>query len=99
MESRTKRAVQSLEVLPGGRHQKPLGKKPAQPVKLERCPEYRNPWALIEQGIAAMVRASQSEDPGVAMQAGEWLAEYAEKLRAGPRQVKEEIAGGRSAWD
>jgi len=39
------------------------GNKPARPVRLLRCPEYRDPRAaLVEHGIAAMMRISQCDD-------------------------------------
>ena len=46
------------------------------PVRLQRCPEYRDPWALLEHGIAAIVRLSQCDDPAIAMEAEQWLVEY-----------------------
>ena len=64
------------------------GNKPARPVRLLRCPEYRDPRALMEHGIAALVRVSQSDDLAVALKAGQWLVEYGEKLM----KAKEEAA-------
>lgn len=66
--------------------------KLAHPVKLRRCPEYDDPGALIEHGVAAMVRVTQGSDPQLALKASQWLVEYAESLRNGKRQAKEEAA-------
>ena len=66
------------------------GNKPARPVRLLRCPEYRDPQALMEQGIAAIVRISQCADPAIALKASQLLVEYAEGLIKGKRQAKEE---------
>jgi hypothetical protein len=68
------------------------GNKPARPVRLLRCREYRNSQALMEQGIAAMVRVSQCDDPALAQKAGQWLVEYGERLLNGKRPAKEETA-------
>jgi hypothetical protein len=68
---------------------------------LRRCPEYNNPRALLEHGIAGMVRLSRCGDPAVALKAGQWLAEYAESLMKGKRQAKEEVASsqdGSGQW-
>ena len=64
------------------------GNKPAHPVRLQRCPEYGDAQALLEHGIAAMVRVSQSDDLAQALKAGRWLVEYGERLM----KAKEETA-------
>ena len=79
------------------------GNKPARPVRLLRCREYRDPQALMEHGIAAMVRVSQCEDPALALKAGQWLVEYGERLLNGRRPAKKETAStdspnGSSPW-
>jgi len=66
------------------------GNKPARPVRLLRCPEYRDPRALVEHGIAAMMRISQCDDRAIALKASQWLIEYGEGLIKGKRQPKEE---------
>jgi hypothetical protein len=63
-------------------------------VRLYRCREYRDPWALLEHGIAAMVRLSRCDDPAIALKAGRWLVEYAESLMNGKPKAKEETASG-----
>ena len=68
------------------------GNKPAHPVRLLRCPGYRDPQALMEHGIAAIVRVGRSDDLAVALKASQWLVEYAESLLNGERQAKEETA-------
>jgi hypothetical protein len=65
-------------------------------VRLDRCPEYRDPRALLEIGIAGIVRVSQCGDPVVAKKAAQWLAEYAERLLNSERQGKAEEASGDS---
>jgi len=61
------------------------GNQPAECVKLNRCPGYDDPRALLEHGIAMIVRISQSDDLRVALQASVWLIRYAEALlRAQP---------------
>jgi hypothetical protein len=50
---------------------------------LQRCPFYRDPRALVEHGIAAIVRMSQCEDLALALKAGQWLMEYGERLMNG----------------
>ena len=40
-------------------------------MRLQRCREYRDAGALIELGIAEMVRLSQCGDPAVAMKASQ----------------------------
>jgi hypothetical protein len=79
------------------------GNKPENPIVLLRCPEYNNPQALLEHGMAGMVRVSKSGDPAVALKAGQWLVEYAESLRSGKRPAKEEdlstaSLGGSPPW-
>ena len=64
--------------------------KPARPVRLFCCPEYRDPRALVEHGIAAMMRISQCDDRAIALKASQWLIEYGEGLIKGKRQPKEE---------
>ena len=61
-------------------------------VRLNRCPEYNYPQALMEHGIAAIVRVGRSDDLAVALKASQWLVEYAESLLNGERQAKEETA-------
>jgi len=56
--------------------------QPAECVRLERCPGYDDPRALLEHGIAMIVRVSQCDDPALALKAGQWLV----TLRA-PRSV------------
>ena len=70
------------------------GKKPRNSVRLDRCPEYDDARALLEIGIAAMVRLSRCGDPAVAREAAQWLAEYEERLRKSERQAEEETASG-----
>jgi hypothetical protein len=48
--------------------------------------------ALLEHGIAAIVRVSQSDDLQLALKATQWLIEYAERSMKGKRQAKEEEA-------
>ena len=79
------------------------GNKPARPVRLLRCPEYRDPQALMEHGIAAMVRVSQCDDPALALKASQWLVEYGGRLMSGKPKAKEEDAStdspnGSSPW-
>jgi CO/xanthine dehydrogenase FAD-binding subunit len=50
-----------------------------------RCPFYRDPWALIEHGIAGIVRVSRCEDARVALEASVWLIRYAEALLGAKR--------------
>jgi hypothetical protein len=66
-------------------------RKRARPVKLESCWEAGDARALLELGIAAMVRASRSGDGAVAKKAGAWLVEY-----AGSLLKEEERASGES---
>jgi len=61
-------------------------------VRLDRCPEYRDPRALLELGIDTMVRVSQCDDLALALKASQWLIEYAESLMNSKRQAKEETA-------
>jgi hypothetical protein len=68
------------------------GNKPAHPAMLQRCPFYRDPRALIEHGIATIVRVSQCDDLALALKAAQWLVKYGEGLMKGKRQAKEEIA-------
>jgi hypothetical protein len=68
------------------------GNKPARPVRLLRCPEYRDPRALVEHGIAAMMRISGCDDLAIALKAAQWLIEYGEGLMKGKRPAKEETA-------
>jgi hypothetical protein len=68
--------------------------QPAEFVRLERCPGYDDPRALLEHGIAGIVRVIQCGDPAVAREAVQWLAEYEERLRKGERRAKEEEASG-----
>jgi hypothetical protein len=69
------------------------GQEQTKTAALQRCPEYRDPWALIEHGIAGMVRLSRCRNPAVALEACRWLARYAESLLKSERQGK---AGGAS---
>jgi hypothetical protein len=71
-----------------------MAKETIQPVRLDRCPEYDDARALLEIGIAGIVRVTQSSDPVVAKKAARWLAEYEERLRKSERQAKEETASG-----
>jgi hypothetical protein len=68
-------------------------RKRAAPVKLERCEESRDARALLELGIAAMVRASRSGDVAVAKKAGEWLVKYAGSLLKEEERASGETAG------
>jgi hypothetical protein len=63
-------------------------KRPANPAMLQRCPEYRDPRALLEHEIAAIARVSQCEDLALALKAGQWLVEYGESLRKSEHQGK-----------
>jgi hypothetical protein len=72
-------------------------------VRLNRCPEYDDPRALLEHGIAGMVRITQCDDPAMALKASHWLARYAESLMKGKPKAKEEDASavspsGSSPW-
>ena len=67
-------------------------KKPAHPMRLERCPEYDNPRALLEHEVAVMLRVSRSGDLAMALRARQLLVMYGERLLKGKRQVKEEAA-------
>jgi hypothetical protein len=57
-------------------------------VRLRRCSEHDDPRALIEHGIAAMVRVTRCDDPQLALKAGQWLIEYGERFM----KAKEETA-------
>ena len=57
-------------------------------MRLRRCPEYDDLRALIEHGVAAMVRVSECEDRAIAMKAAQWLVEYGQRLM----KAKEETA-------
>jgi len=77
--------------------------QPAECVRLERCPGYDDPRALLEHGIAMIVRVSQCDDPALALKAGQWLVEYGERLLNGRRPAKQETAStdslnGSSPW-
>ena len=65
------------------------GKKPTNPAILHRCPEYRDHRALMEHGIAAIVRVSQCDDLALAVKAIQWLVKYAESRMNGKHQPKE----------
>ena len=68
------------------------GKRSGNSVRLNRCPEYDAPRALLEHGIAMIARVSQSEDLQLALTASQWLIEYAESLLNGKRQANGETA-------
>lgn len=63
------------------------------PVRLTRAkvePEYceRNPYRLLMQGLASIVRVAQCEDPDLALKAGQWLVGYGERLIAVNKATK-----------
>ena len=63
-------------------------------VRLDRYPEYRDPRALLEIGIAGIVRVIQCGDPRLARKAAQWLVKYAESLRSSEHGGKAEGASG-----
>src|SRR5215813_10711754 len=45
--------------------------------KLQYCEGANDPYRLLHQGLCAVVRVAQCDDPRYALQAGEFLVEYA----------------------
>jgi hypothetical protein len=71
----------------------------SRPAGLERCPFYRDSRALLEIGIATIVRVSQCDDPAIALKAGRWLVEYGERLRKGEVMAQGERKDAQDAQD
>lgn len=66
-----------------------------EPMVLRLCPQYSDPRALIQHGVATMARLCESENQGIAMEAAKWVVNFGQNLqavkRSGPKEDHEVV--------